>query len=199
MDFDFAKDIQLENERVLIRPLLASDLENLLEVATQDETLVQYSPYLIHSEEYLKVFIQDAIDNRANKTHYSFIIFDKKAQAYAGSTSFWNISNFDKRLEIGRTWIGKDFQATGLNRNCKFLLLEYVFDVLEFERVELKTDQRNQQSRNAIQKIGGQFEGIMRSHTLMTDGFRRSTVVFSILKNEWATLKHNFPNKTPSV
>jgi N-acetyltransferase len=71
--------------------------------------------------------------------------------------------------------------------------LEYVFDVLEFERVELKTDQRNQQSRNAIQKIGGQFEGIMRSHTLMADGFRRSTVVFSILKNEWATLKHNFP------
>ncbi len=193
MDLDFTKDIQLENERVLLRPFMDSDWVNLLEVATEDENLVQFSPYLIHTEEYIKEFINTAIKNRANKTHYSFIIFDKKKQKYAGSTSFWNLSNKDKRLEIGATWIGKEFQKTGLNRQCKFLLMSYAFDVLEFERVELKTDERNTQSRNAIQKIGGQFEGIMRSHTLMNDGFRRSTVIYSILKNEWQALKLNFP------
>ena len=193
MDLDFTKDIQLENERVLLRPFMESDWVNLLEVATEDESLVQFSPYLIHTEEYIKEFINTAIKNRANKTHYSFIIFDKKTQTYAGSTSFWNLSNKDKRLEIGATWIGKEFQKTGLNRQCKFLLMSYAFDVLEFERVELKTDERNTQSRNAIQKIGGQFEGIMRSHTLMNDGFRRSTVIYSILKNEWQALKLNFP------
>jgi N-acetyltransferase len=193
MDLDFIKDIQLENERVLLRPFIESDWVNLLKVATEDESLVQFSPYLIHTEEYIKEFINTAINNRANKTHYSFIIFDKKTQKYAGSTSFWNLSNKDKRLEIGATWIGKEFQKTGLNRQCKFLLMSYAFDVLEFERVELKTDERNTQSRNAIQKIGGQFEGIMRSHTLMNDGFRRSTVIYSILKNEWQTLKLNFP------
>ena len=193
MDLDFTKDIQLENERVLLRPFMESDWVNLLEVATEDESLVQFSPYLIHTEEYIKEFINTAIKNRANKTHYSFIIFDKKTQTYAGSTSFWNLSNKDKRLEIGATWIGKEFQKTGLNRQCKFLLMSYAFDILEFERVELKTDERNTQSRNAIQKIGGQFEGIMRSHTLMNDGFRRSTVIYSILKNEWQALKLNFP------
>jgi N-acetyltransferase len=193
MDLDFTKDIQLENERVLLRPFVESDWVNLLEVATEDKSLVQFSPYLIHTEEYIKGFINTAIKNRANKTHYSFIIFDKRTQAYAGSTSFWNLSNKDKRLEIGATWIGKEFQKTGLNRQCKFLLMSYAFDVLEFERVELKTDERNTQSRNAIQKIGGQFEGIMRSHTLMNDGFRRSTVIYSILKNEWQALKLNFP------
>ena len=193
MDLDFTKDIQLENERVLLRPFMESDWVNLLEVATEDESLVQFSPYLIHTEEYIKEFINTAIKNRANKTHYSFIIFEKKTQTYAGSTSFWNLSNKDKRLEIGATWIGKEFQKTGLNRQCKFLLMSYAFDVLEFERVELKTDERNTQSRNAIQKIGGQFEGIMRSHTLMNDGFRRSTVIYSILKNEWQALKLNFP------
>ncbi len=193
MDFDFSKDIQLENERVLLRPLQENDWVNLLNVATADETLVQFSPYLIHTEEHIKEFVDKAVENRAIKTVYSFIIFDRKTQKYAGSTSFWNLSNVDKRVEIGRTWIGKDFQASGLNRNCKFLLLEYAFDVLGFERVELKTDERNTQSRNAIQKIGGQFEGIMRSHTSMLDGFRRSTVIYSILKTEWPTLKLNFP------
>lgn len=193
MDLDFSKDIRLENERVLLRPFVENDWMNLLNVAAQDETLVQFSPYLIHTEEHIKEFIKNAINNRSNEMVYSFIIFDKKTQKYAGSTSFWNLSNRDKRVEIGRTWIGKDFQASGLNRNCKFLLLEYAFEVLELERVELKTDERNTQSRNAIQKIGGQFEGIMRSHTLMLDGFRRSTVIYSILKNEWPALKLNFP------
>ncbi len=193
MDLDFSKDIQLENKRVLLRPFVENDWINLLNVATADDSLVQFSPYLIHTEEHIKEFIKKGIKSRINETVYSFIIFDKKTQKYAGSTSFWNISNIDKRLEIGRTWIGKDFQASGLNRNCKFLLLEYAFDVLEFERIELKTDERNTQSRNAIQKIGGQFEGIMRSHTLMIDGFRRSTVIYSILKSEWQTLKLNFP------
>ena len=193
MDLDFTKNIQLENERVLLRPFVESDWVNLLKVATEDKNLVQFSPYLIHTEAYIKEFINTAISNRANNTHYSFIIFDKKTQTYAGSTSFWNLSNKDKRLEIGATWIGKEFQKTGLNRQCKFLLMSYAFDILEFERVELKTDERNTQSRNAIQKIGGQFEGIMRSHTLMNDGFRRSTVIYSILKNEWQALKLNFP------
>ena len=86
----------------------------------------------------------------------------------------------------------KDFQKTGLNRNCKYLLLKFAFDELRAERVELKTDERNTASRNAIQKIGGQIEGILRSHTLMYDGYRRNTVYYSILKNEWQGLKENF-------
>ena len=193
MDLDFSKDIQLEHERVLLRPLQENDWVNLLKVASEQKDLVQYSPYVIHTEQYLKEFINTAVSNRKNDTHYPFIIFDKQTQQYAGSTSFWNVSNKDKRLEIGVTWIGKGFQRTGLNRQCKFLLMSYAFDALEFERVELKTDERNTQSRNAIQGIGGQFEGIMRSHTLMIDGFRRSTVIYSILKSEWPNLKLNFP------
>jgi len=129
---------------------------------------------------------------RTNKIHYPFIIFDKQLNAYAGSTSFMNVSNKDRRLEIGATWIGNRFQKTGLNRNCKFLLMSYAFDELGFERVELKTDERNIKSRTAIEKIGGKFEGILRSHTLMSDGFRRNTVYYGILKSEWRELKQNF-------
>lgn len=193
MDLDFSKDIQLENERVLLRPLMENDWINLLKIASEHEDLVQFSPIKIHTEEHLKDYIKNCLDSRDAKSYYSFIVFDKQTNEYAGSTSFMAISNKDKRLEIGSTWIGKGFQRTGLNRQCKFLLMQYAFDVLEFERVELKTDERNIQSRNAIQAIGGQFEGVFRSHTLMNDGFRRNTVYYSILKNEWQTLKANFP------
>ncbi|NTS43494.1 GNAT family N-acetyltransferase [Flavisolibacter sp. BT320] len=189
MDFSFAKDIILENSRVLLRPLTQDDNNNLLPVATAQTDLVQFSPYQIHTPALLADYIQTSLQEREKGFRYPFAVFDKKAQTYAGSTSIANVSNKDRRLEIGWTWIGRAFQQTGLNRACKALLLSYAFDELEFERVEFKTDARNTASRNAIEKIGGQYEGALRSHTVMLDGFRRDTVYYSILKSEWPGLK----------
>jgi len=192
MNFPFEKEIILENASALLKPLQIADIDNLLKIATEDKNLLQYSPAPIYSEELLKSYIENALKERKNKSRYYFSIFDKKKNAYAGSTSFLNISNVDSRIEIGATWIGRDFQRTGLNRNCKYLLLSFAFGELGAERVELKTDERNTASRNAIEKIGGKFEGILRSHTLLYDGFRRNTVYYSILKNEWKNLKPGF-------
>ena len=192
MNFPFEREVTLENQVAQLRPLEISDVTNLLKVAQEDERLLQFSPAPIHSEELLTTYIENAINDRLNKNRYPFIIFDKKKNGYAGSTSFLNISNIDKRLEIGSTWIGNYFQKTGLNRNCKYLLLCFAFDELRAERVEFKTDERNKNSRNAIEKIGGQFEGILRSHTVMHDGYRRNTVYYSILKDEWTNLKADF-------
>ena len=192
MDFPFEKEIILENDTALLRPLQVSDIDNLLSVATEDKTLLQFSPRPIHSHELLKAFIETALIERDKGSRYAFTIFDKKKNAYAGCTSFMNISNADDRLEIGSTWIGRGFQKTGLNRNCKFLLLSFAFDELNAERVEFKTDERNEASKAAIQKVGGKLEGILRSHTVMPDGFRRNTVYYSILKEEWSKLKNDF-------
>jgi N-acetyltransferase len=192
MTFPFDEEIILENSVALLKPLQIVDAGNLLRVATSDKKLLQFSPVPVHSEQLLKEYIEKAVADRLNKIRYSFSIFDKTRNAFAGSTSFLNISNADNRLEIGATWIGKEFQRTGLNRNCKYLMLDFAFDNLGAERVELKTDERNLTSRTAIEKIGGQFEGILRSHTLMYDGFRRNTVCYSILKTEWAVLKPDF-------
>ena len=189
MNFPFNHDIILENSFALLTPINESDIDNLLTVATKDKDLLEFSPMPIYTRELLKKYIDKAIDNRQNKNRYTFVVFDKRKNAFAGSTSFLNISNADDMLEIGGTWYGKAFQRTGLNRNCKYLLLEYAFDHLNAERVEFKTDERNLASRKAIEKIGGQFEGILRRHTLMYDGFRRNTVCYSILKSEWKGLK----------
>lgn len=192
MDFPFDKEIILENSSALLRPLQISDVDHLLGVATEDKDLLQFSPAPVYSKELLTSYIENAIQERKKRSRYYFSIFDKKKNAYAGSTSFLNISNVDSRVEIGATWIGKEFQRTGLNRNCKYLLLTFAFGELGAERVELKTDERNTASRNAIQKIGGKFEGILRSHTLMYDGYRRNTVYYGILKDEWENFKNDF-------
>jgi len=192
MDFSFDKEIILENNFVLLRPISETDIEKLMTIATKDKDLLQFSPTPIYTKELLKKYIDNAVDNRRKKNRYTFIVFDKTQNSYAGSTSFLNISNGDDRLEIGATWYGKEFQRTGLNRNSKYLLLEYAFDNLDAERVEFKTDERNLASRKAIEKIGGQFEGLLRRHTLMYDGFRRNTVCYSILKSEWRSLKSHF-------
>ena len=189
MNFSFDEEIILENAFALLRPINKTDIDGLLPVATKDRDLLQFSPAPIWTRELLKTYIDKAVENRISKNQYAFIVFDKTENRFAGSTSFLNISNPDDRLEIGATWYGKEFQRTGLNRNCKYLLLQYAFDDLEVERVEFKTDERNLASRKAIEKIGGQFEGILRRHTLMSDGFRRNTICYSILKSEWPELK----------
>ncbi len=192
MNFSFDEEIILENNFALLRPINKADIDNLLAIAIKDKDLLQFSPVPIYTKSLLKEYIDKAVDNTLNKSRYTFIVFDKIQNAYAGSTAFLNISNPDDRLEIGATWYGKEFQKTGLNRNCKYLLLQYAFDNLEAERVEFKTDERNAASRKAIEKIGGQFEGILRRHTLMYDGFRRNTVYYSILRSEWSKLKNDF-------
>ena len=192
MNFPFDADIILENKIARLQPLRLEDSKNLLKVATEDKNLIRYSPAQIYKEEFLSEYVSKSIQERKAGTRYSFCIFDKARNAYAGSTSFLNISNADRRLEIGGTWIGKSFQRTGLNRNCKFLLLGFAFDQLGAERVEFKTDERNHASRTAIEKIGGQLEGVLRSHTVLPDGFRRNTVYYSILKDEWNNMKSTF-------
>ena len=186
----FDSEIVLENDRVRLSPLLSEHVEKLLEVATQDQELLKFSPTAVHNEQLLTSYIDSAIEEKKKQSKYPFVIFDKHVGKYAGSTSFGNISNYDQRLEIGWTWIGKEFQRTGLNRNCKFLLLSYVFETLHFERVEFKTDSRNLQSRKAIEQIGATFEGEFRNHSVMSDGFRRNTVYYSILKDEWEGIKN---------
>ena len=189
MNFNIQQNIILENNRSLLRPLVAEDIEHLLPIAIKDKDLMDFSPSEIHRPELIQTYIDTALAAKANGIRYPFIIFDKHNNKYAGSTSFGNMSNKNSRLEIGWTWIVKDFQQTGLNRNNKFLMLSYAFGKLDCLRVELKTDTRNIQSRTAMKKIGATEEGILRSHTVMSDGYRRDTIYYSILVNEWEGIK----------
>ena len=186
---NFTTDVHLETDRVKLLPLREDHHRELLWVVLGNPDLLRYSPSLLRTGAQLEEYIRAALRGRADGQRYPFVIFDKRAGRYVGSTSYGNVSPRDRRLEIGWTWLDPSVQGTGLNRHAKFLLLNYAFDTLEYARVELKTDARNEQSRRAIRKIGGTEEGTLRSHTLMADGYRRDTVYFSILRGEWPAVR----------
>ena len=178
----------LENDRVKLTLLDLSNYQYLMDVASQ-ENLIQYSPSKIDTPDDLKNYVQVAVDGYYHKTIIPFLIFDKATNTYAGSTRYGYINWKNKVLHIGWTWIGKQFQGTGLNKHMKFLMLQYAFETLGFEKVEFRIDERNIASRKAVEKIGAKLEGILRKDTLMRDGFKRSTCCYGILLEEWPTIK----------
>ena len=100
-------------------------------------------------------------------------------------TRLYSLDSKNKSAKIGFTWYATDVQGSGVNTHCKYLILKYAFDQLGIERIELNADFRNKRSIAAMIKIGFQQEGILRSHIYLPDGYKRDTIVFSMLKNEW--------------
>ena len=178
----------LENNRVKLSLLDLSNYKHLENIAQQKD-LIFYSPSDISTPKKLRDYVQVAVDGYYHKTIIPFIVFDRATQTYAGSTRFGLINWKNKLLHIGWTWIGHEFQGTGLNVNMKFLMLQYAFETLEFEKVEFKIDERNNKSRRAVEKLGATVEGILRKDVAMNDGYRRNTCCYGILKEEWPGIK----------
>ncbi|PZX94313.1 N-acetyltransferase [Flavobacterium aquariorum] len=182
----FPQDIILEDEMVLLRPLQATDVENLLDISINEPETWEYSLVRANGKENLQNYIQIALKARENQTEYPFIVQDKKTGKYAGSTRFYDINMGFKTLQLGYTWYGKDFRGTGLNKHCKYLLLQFAFETLGMERVEFRADNNNQRSIAAMKSIGCKVEGVMRSQMPTADSdVRRDSIVLSILKDEW--------------
>lgn len=193
---DFNQKIILEDDVVLLRPLELSDFNHLVHFPKTESVLWHYSLIRPDSEDNLAKYLQLAISDRAGKTAYPFIVFDKRVSAYAGSTRFYDINPDYKTLQLGYTWYGKDFQRSGLNKHCKFLLLQYAFETLAIERVEFRADNENLQSIAAMKSIGCRVEGILKSHMPTFEGGRRDTIVLSILKDDWfETVKDKIRNQ----
>jgi RimJ/RimL family protein N-acetyltransferase len=183
--FNFKHDYLLENEIAKLIPLQLSDFDKLVHFSINEPELWKYSLVRADSEDKLKSYIDLAIAGRENCKEYPFIVFDKRTNQFAGSTRFYDIQLESLTLQMGYTWYGKDFQGTGLNKNCKFLLLEFAFETLKMERVEFRADNSNKRSIAAMKSIGCTEEGILRSNGFNADGTRRDIIVLSILKSEW--------------
>lgn len=194
-NFNFDEDYVLENETVLLRPLRTSDFHHLLPYSIHEPELWKYSLLNAHGEENLKKYIAFTVEKRYEKEEYPFIVFDKRAKKYAGTTRFYDFQEFHRTTKLGYTWYGKEFQGTGLNKNCKYLLLEFAFESLGLERVAFWADNTNERSIGAMKSIGCKVEGILRSNRITFNG-RRDTIVLSILSDEWfTTVKHGLLKK----
>ncbi len=181
-------DIVLESERVRLRPIKKEDINFFIDL-TKDSSMWIYFTSDLSIPKELTEWVDSAIEQTSSKKRLAFTIIDKTNNKIVGSTSFGNISYYDKRIEIGWTWIEKDSQGKGINDEIKYLMFKYCFEKCGFERVELKTDVLNIHARKVLTRIGTIEEGILRSHTLMINNRRRDTIYYSVLKSEWDDIK----------
>ena len=193
----FEDDIILENQIARLEPLTEAHRPLLADVAAES-LLWEFVPSPGHTQAGWQKYMDTALQLRAEKKRYPFIIIDQKSGKYAGSSSYGNLSIVDHRIEIGWTWMGTAYWGTGLNTACKFLLLSFAFDKMDLHRVELKTDVRNERARQALIGIGAQEEGIFRSHMSLQDGERRDSVYYSILRDEWPDIRLDLLKKIES-
>lgn len=198
--FNLSKEYRLEDDCVLLRPLQTDDCSNLRYFSLNEPEIWNYSSQKAAGEDNLKKYIEFAMNARAAGNEYPFIVFDKRSKSYAGSTRYYDIQLQHQTLQLGFTWYGKAFQGTGLNKHCKFLLLQFAFEQMGMERVEFRADINNARSIAAMKSIGCTPEGVLRSHAIKADGGRRDSIVLSILKHEWlGHVKENLRRKIADV
>ena len=178
----------LQTDKVILRPMISDDC-NSFERLTEDKSMWIYFTSDLSERSELQNWIDTALSDMKSENRLAFTIIEKTTGNPIGSSSFGNISYRDRRIEIGWTWISREFQGKGVNSQIKYLMLKYAFETIDFERVEIKTDVLNIPARKALLRIGAKEEGVLRSHTLMTHGRRRDTIYYSILRSEWDDVK----------
>ena len=180
--------LTLEGTQVRLEPLTLAHLDALCEIGLDDD-LWRWIPKPVHSREDMQDYIRTALQWQADGTAIPFVTLERNTGRVAGSTRYMNIDRPNRHVEIGATWLARPWQRTVMNTEAKYLMLRHAFEQLGCIRVELKTDELNQRSRNAILRIGAKQEGIFRNHIVCAGGRLRNTVWFSIIDSEWPAVK----------
>lgn len=181
--------IPLEGPLIRLEPLNLIHNEKLAQ-AGSDPALWRYMLYgNLSLPGAMEAWVQDILQRQAAGTDLPFAVIHKPSGQIAGATRYLDIRPQDRGLEIGGTWYAPEFQRTGVNTECKYLLLRHAFETLGCIRVQFKTDIRNEQSIHAIERIGARREGILRNHMLLPDGHKRDSIYFSIIDSEWPNVR----------
>jgi len=186
--------VTLRNPHVRLEPLTAAHVPALAHVGL-DPALWPWIPAPITSIDGMRDYVARALDEQVRGQSLPFAIVDAQREEVVGTTRYAAIDVPNRRLEIGWTWVARDRQRTPVNTSAKRLLLGHAFEALDVNRVELKTDALNQQSRTAILRIGATQEGILRQHVRCVSGRMRDTVYFSILASEWPDVRRRLDQR----
>jgi RimJ/RimL family protein N-acetyltransferase len=178
----------LEGCGVRLEPLTQERVPELLATGVDGET-TRWFPFPLVDAAALRKLIDGELRDYELGTSLPFVTIDLTSNLVVGATRYLNISRPDKRVEIGSTWIARQWQRTHVNTGAKYLMLRTAFEEWNCNRVEFKTDSLNQQSRNAILRLGAIEEGTLRNHVVTNSGRIRHTVYFSILPDEWPDVK----------
>jgi RimJ/RimL family protein N-acetyltransferase len=180
--------LTLEGQHVRLEPLRLDHHARLCEVGL-DEELWRWTTTLIRTPEEMRAYIETALEEEAAGSSLPFATIEKASARVVGSTRYGNIDRVNRKVEIGWTWVGRNWQRTFVNTEAKYLMLRHAFETWGCLRVEFKTDSLNERSRNALARIGAQEEGTFRNHMIVHDGRLRHSVYYSIIDSEWPAVK----------
>ncbi|MBM7119025.1 GNAT family N-acetyltransferase [Archangium primigenium] len=179
--------VSLEGDTVRLVPLTPAHAAGLTALA-EPEVFEHYN-VVLGTREDLEGFIAQALAAAERGTECPFAILERATGEVLGTTRYLDIQREHRTLEIGHTWLGRRAWRTGVNTECKALLLAHAFETLGVMRVQFKTNRRNTRSRAAIERLGARFEGILRQHLLIRGGLVRDSAYYSILDTEWPEVK----------
>ena len=186
--------VELEGNLVKLLPLTESYKSEILEAAS-DGNLWEIWYTSVPSKDSLDAYIDFALHQESEGLALPFVVIEKKSGQVIGSTRYCSADAPNRRVEIGYTWYAQKAQRTGINTECKYLLLQHAFESLDAIAVEFKTNFFNFPSRNAILRLGAKQDGIIRNHRIDKMGNIRDTVLFSILNSEWPVVKTSLEYK----
>lgn len=167
----------------------ADALADALAVAAEDGSMWESKVTTIPRPEKMRAYVAQALAELDAGVSMPFVTIDRRSGRVVGTTRFMNIEAPHRRLEIGTTWIGKSFQRTAINTEAKYLMLRHAFETLRCIAVDLRTHEKNLQSRAAIERLGAKLDGILRNHRILPDGSIRNTASYSIVDAEWPAVK----------
>ncbi len=181
--------VTLTGRHVRLEPLAAGHVASLVRHAADDEVWTHFGGARMNDEAALRARVESAQRDLAQGVALTFAVIDLGRAEAAGTTTYFDVSVPDRRLEIGSTWLGRAVWRTAINTEAKLLLLGHAFEVLGCLRVQLKTDIRNLRSQAAIERLGAVKEGVLRAHMRRRDGSQRDSVMYSIIADEWPAAK----------
>ena len=180
--------IELVGKLVRLQPLTIDHQEGLTN-AVNDGALWKLWYTSAPEPQNVQAYIEKAVNEYERDQSLPFVVIRNEDNQVIGTTRYMHADSKNKRVEIGTTWYAKSVQRTGINTECKYLLLQYAFEKLDCIAVEFRTHWHNTQSRKAIARLGAKQDGVLRNHQRDKYGCLRDTVVFSILNSEWNTVK----------
>jgi len=186
--------VTLTGSKVILTPLSLEHKDGMI-AAVKDGELWNLWYTTVPSPGKVESYINKALDMRETSGAMPFIVMEREESKVIGCTRFFNVDEDNHRLEIGYTWYSESYQRTGVNTECKYMLLSHAFEKLEAIAVELRTHWHNHKSRAAIARLGAKQDGVLRNHTRSADGVYRDTVVFSIINSEWPAVKQSLKHK----
>jgi N-acetyltransferase len=181
----------LKNTAVQLIPMELDHIEGIHNAA-QDQKIWKHMSVNLTERTSVIQYVEDALRKRKNGSDFAYVIISRPGQEIIGATWFLDISRQHRRLEIGSTWITPKYWRSNINTNCKYLLLEYCFEELKLNRVQIKTGHENGRSQKAIERIGAVKEGTLRNHMITKEGNIRHTVMYSIIREEWPQVRKRF-------